>query len=226
MTTANDIVNDIFSAKYNSRPESKYGSTRSTLFGKFYERVLSRWLEESKECSLRRWPNKAVHKPRIYWSKISLDSFDFSAQEEVRRQIDKSKEGRNYCTPDGVFEKNTRFYLWEAKNWPLYPEKGPKTQIWNYLITNPWVFSKKFELGGHEEEISGFWFSYWWIEEHDKKKIEKMVNSIIGEGKFEIICTKEILRDCIVNQYNWYIEIIKQEKANVDSFFKQLLGEK
>jgi hypothetical protein len=40
-TKARDIINSRY---HDNWRESRYGSTRSTLFGKFYERVLRKWL--------------------------------------------------------------------------------------------------------------------------------------------------------------------------------------
>jgi len=156
----------IISKEYN-KPESKYGATRSTLFGRFYERIISKWLEEREGYSLKRQSGGAVHKPRIYWKNIQIDNFDFSrdwlSKKEVEKSL-KSKESKgSHCIPDGVFKKNTKFYIWEAKNWPLYPEKGPKHQIKRYLTTNPWIIAENFDLSGKEYEISGFLFSFWYI---------------------------------------------------------------
>lgn len=221
-------ASDIISNKYN-RPESKYGSTRSTLFGKFYERIISKWLEEMG-YSLERWRSGAVHKPRIYWKSISLDMFDFSggwfSREEVEESLETLKSERRYCTLDGVFKRSGEFYIWEAKNWPLFPEKGPKPQIKKYLTAYPWIFAKKFDLSGKEYEISGFLFSFWYMTPEDKREIEEGVNRIIGENRFKIILTRELLDECINEQYDWYREIIKQERANIYEFFDQLLGEK
>jgi len=131
---------DIISKKYN-KLESKYGSTRSTLFGKFYERIISKFSRD--------WLSK--------------------------KEVEKSLKGKvSHCTLDGVFKKNTKFYIWEAKNWPLYPEKGPKPQIKRYLTTNPWIIAEKFDLSGKEYEISGFLFSFWYIRPKDKIEIEEV----------------------------------------------------
>jgi hypothetical protein len=217
-------VDDLFSEKDN-RPESRYGSTRSTLFGKFYERIIANWLEKEKDYELKRRPNRAVHKPRIYWNKISLDNFNFAEESTFETKAEKFLHGhRSHCTPDGLFERRGKSYIWEAKNWPLYPEKGPESQIWNYFSNNPWILARTFDYEGNELEISGFLFSFWDMEIPVKKRIENKVNKIIGENKFEIILTKEIMKACIHNKYDWYVQIIDQEKNNIDKFFDQLLG--
>jgi hypothetical protein len=216
----------LFSAKDN-KPESKYGSTRSTLFGKFYERIIAKWLEEEKDYEPKRWPNGAVHKPRIYWNKISLDNFSFAGESTFETKVRKLLQShRSHCTPDGLFERKGKSYIWEAKNWPLYPEKGPESQIWNYFSDNPWILARTCDYEGDELEISGFLFSFWDMEIPVKKRIENKVKNIIGENRFEIICTKEIMKACIQNQYDWYVQIIKQEKNNIDDFFDRLLGKR
>lgn len=224
MTKARDILN----ASYN-KEESKYGSTRSTLFGKFYERILVKWFEKKRYCRAVGWPGKRqVHKPRIYWKNLSVEGFDFSGAEELKQQMaDSLKNKVSHCTPDGVFEKDGKFYIWEAKNWPLYPEKGPRQQILAYLANYPWILARTFDLSRSKYAVSGFWFSYWCNKPDDEREIEEVertVSTIVGEGRFEIILTDRVLDDCIANQYPWYIEVVEQERANVAHFFEQLLG--
>jgi len=217
-------LKELFSAEDNE-PESKYGSTRSTLFGKFYERIIAKWLEEEKGYALKRWPNAAVHKPRIYWNKISVDNFNLADEATFEKKVKRLlQSGRSYCTPDGLFERDRKLYIWEAKNWPLYPEKGPESQIWNYFSDNPWILARTCNYEGEEIEISGFLFSFWDMDTSVKNRIENKVNKIIGENRFETVRTIEIMEDCIRSQYDWYIRIIEQEKNNVDDFFEQLLG--
>ena len=220
---------DIISSRYNCI-ESLYGSTRSTLFGKFYERILREWLEKNKCCNLERWENSgAVHKPRIYWRNVSVAGFNFAQQQKLMEQMSQAlRQKASHCTPDGLFRKEKRFYVWEAKNWPLYPEKGPRSQILSYLASNPWVLARTFELSGIQYEISGFWFSYWCNTERDEseiKEVEQVINSIIGTGRFEIIPTDRIIDDCLTNQYPWYLGIIERERENIEQFFDQLLSQ-
>ena len=217
-------VDDLFRAKDN-KPESKYGSTRSTLFGKFYERIIAKWLELKKDYQLKRRRNGAVCKPRIEWKEIVLGDFDIAQessfnQEKVRQTL----QSKFHCTPDGLFECNEKVYIWEAKNWPLYPDKGPKVQIWNYLSEHPWILATTCICDKTKREISGFLFSFWDIDFTEKNEIEHGVNRIIGKAKFEIILSNEIIEDCIQNQYDWYVDIITEEKCNIDTFFDQLLG--
>ena len=134
------------------------------------------------------------------------------------------QSGRSHCTPDGLFERGQKIYIWEAKHWPLYPEKGPESQIWNYFSDNPWILAQTCHQGGEAKEITGFLFSFWDMDTSVKNRIEDRVNKIIGENRFKIVRTIEVIDDCIRNQYDWYKCIIGQEKTNVDEFFEQLLG--
>ena len=223
MTRAQKIIND----SYN-KPESKYGSTRSTLFGKFYERILSKWFEKTQGYQFQQWPNGSPHKPRIYWRGINLDGLDFSrdwfSKEDAEKYLNSLKDHKSHCTLDGVLKREVGYSIWEAKNWPLYPEKGPKSQIKKYFTSYPWVFSKTFNFSGEDLEISEFLFSYWYIKPEDKQDIEQEINYVIGESKFRIILTTEVIDNCINKQYDWYVRIVEQERSNIEQFFNQLLG--
>lgn len=197
--------------------------TRATLFGRFYEGIVSRWLEEKRGYKLARHSSGAVHKPRIYWNKIQWDKFDYSGEELFNPKIEDLRK-RSYCIPDGCFVNEGKFYIWEAKNWPRYPEKGPKPQIWAYLSSYPWILATTFDLGDKEQDIAGFLFSFWDMPAPIKDEIEQGVNRIIGANKFEIVLTSPIIYDCIRRQYDWYAEITRRERRNVNNFFDQLAG--
>lgn len=152
-----------------------------------------------------------------------MDKFHFASVENFKPKPNELLK-RSHCTPDGFFIRDGKSYVWEAKNWPLYPENGPEQQIWKYLSNNPWILATSANLSSSEKEISGFLFSFWNIPSITRARIEEQVNQIIGMGKFEIILTCDIIDDCIKEQYVWYRQIIEQEKENVGKFFIQLLG--
>ena len=103
-------IDKLFNPKDN-KPESKYGSTRSTLFGKFYERIVAKWFEETQNYDLKRWDNGATHKPRIYWHKLSLVNFNFRNELKFKAKVEKLlQSGKSYCTPDGLLERNQNLY--------------------------------------------------------------------------------------------------------------------
>lgn len=216
-------ISQLFSKELNKDPESNYGSTRSTLFGKFYERILAVYIETELGYKMIRKDNdNSVSKPRIYWKKVSgKQKGDWLSQQRIEKSL---KRKVSHCTPDGVFKKGGKYYIWEAKNWPLYPEKGPIPQLKNYFEENPWIFANLFTVEGKEHYIDSFLFSFWDMEDEEKTFIKENINQAIGKGKFKLLLTKPILEECIKNQYEWYLNIVKQEKKNVDRFFKQLLG--
>lgn len=222
MSSATEII-----SRPLDKPESKYGGTRSTLFGRFYERLVARWLEENEGFRLARHPKGSPHKPRIYWKSIDPAQFDFAQEDEIRASVSKALErlkSHSHCTPDGLFSKDNNLYLWEAKNWPLYSEAGPEKQVLKYLFSNPWVLAKTCVMEGQNREISGFLFSFWDMEAEIKARIETRINRLVGGRKMRIVLTASILDDCIQKQYKWYREIIEQERENVVRFFDQLLG--
>lgn len=146
-----------------------------------------------------------------------VDNFNLANEATFKKKVKKLlQSGRSHCTPDGLFERDRKLYIWEAKNWPLYPEKGPESQIWSYFSDNPWILARTCNYEGKEIEISGFLFSFWNMDTSVKNRIENKVNKIIGENRFKIILTIEIMEDCIQGQYDFYIRIIEQEKNNVD----------
>jgi hypothetical protein len=190
-------ANEIISATLN-KPESKYGGTRSTLFGRFYERLVARWLEENEGFKFARHSDGSPHKPRIYWKNINPRRFDFVEEEEIKASVEMAlKTLKSHCTPDGVFTKDNQLYLWEAKNWPLYPEAGPAKQVIRYLFNNPWVLANTCVMGGQDREITGFFFSYWNIEPETKANIESRINRLVGRRELRIVLTAPILE-------NWY----------------------
>jgi len=209
----------------DNKPESRYGSTRSTLFGKFYERIISKYLEEINGYHLIRWENNQVNKPRIYWKKINMNSYkDFNDWLPKDKIIENLDNKNSHCTPDGAFIKGNSNYIWEAKHWAPYPEKGSISQLQEYFIANPWIFADTFQIRNQLRRIDGFLFSFWNMTKNEQKEIEQNINNIIGEEKFRIILTYDILDDCRKNKYGWYTEIIEQEKWNIDLFFSELLG--
>lgn len=221
-----------------NKPESKYGATRAALLGKFYERVISEYLERMKSYKrMGEQENKEVWKPRIYWRDVQdvlKGDYTFPAQQDLQRLAKRMENSLNalksHCTPDGLFVKRGKYYIWEAKNWVLWSEGGskdPYKEITIMIGKKPWVLAKRCDFHGVKYPISGHLVSWWCKREEDKQRIkeaERAINSIIGEKRLEIILTDEILDDCIANQYPWYIEIIEWEWLNIEGLFRQLLG--
>jgi hypothetical protein len=198
-------------------------TTRSTLFGKFYEKIVSKWLEETNGYKLARYPNGTARKPRIYWNQISSARYDHLAIELFKPSFtDLAK--KSHCTPDGLFTKNGKSYVWEAKNWPNWAGGGPEKDIWKFFTDNPWVLATKADVNGATTDISGFIFSFWDMKPEIKDRIETQINNLIGVGRFEIKLNKEILQDCLDHRYPWYVDIVQKERKNIGDFFDELLG--
>jgi len=199
-------------------------ATRSTLFGRFYEGIVSTWLEKKRSYELVRHSSGRPHKPRIYWASIPRKRFHIGEDKPFKPRFEELR-GRSHCTPDGCLIKGNKYYIWEAKNWPLYPERGPEYQVWKYFSSHPWILATTFSLGGQEHDISGFLFSFWDMSESTKSRIEKVVCDLIHPITFEIILTSEIIEDCIRHRYPWYVQIVRTERDDITKFFAQLLGE-
>lgn len=196
---------------------------KSTLFGKFYEKIIISWLSEIKGFTIYQG------KPRIYWNDVAFAKLDHEAEIKVNEVLDKYKKEKRFCTPDGFLQKNEEFYIWEAKNWPLWSEgKKPLDQLRDLLCSLPLILASKGVYRSHEYNIDGILFS-WWSEPkgatpEDLDHLLKDVRGLIAPRTFELIYTDKILKDCIQNQYPWYLQIIREEQKRVVTLFEDLLG--
>jgi len=195
-------------------------SIRSTLFGKFYEGIIAKWLKKEGYEHLQ-------GKPCVYWkdtqplSNPSNDVFIDSLNKSL-----KQKKNNNIRTNlDGLFKKDGGFYLWEAKNWAKWDEgKYREIQVEDLLRNSPWLLSKKVKHNGEDKKINGILFSWW--QKFDKyEKIEQNISQII-KLPFKFYFTSDIIDDCKKEKYDWYQELINEQKENIEEFFKELLGEK
>lgn len=192
---------------------------KATLFGKFYEKIVLRWFENVEEYKV------FEGKPRVYWRDVRFPvkaTNDFA--EKMNKKLSELKQTRRWCTPDGFLEKDGRYYIWEAKNWPLWTEnKDPLVQLTDVLSDLPQILSKNVMYKNAFYEVDGFLFS-WWKEPENVKDLENIVSNILKPGIFKIYYTSDVLKDCIENKYEWYIEIIDKEKSRVETLFNDLLG--
>jgi len=99
MKNANEIIND---------------PIKATLFGKFYEKIVSRWLKERKGFT------SFGGKPRIYRKDVKCAKGNSESVSKLNGILEKYKNEKQFCTPDGFMEKDGKYYVWEAKNWPLW----------------------------------------------------------------------------------------------------------
>lgn len=196
-------------------------SIRSTLFGKFYEGIIAKWLEENEGY---------IHqesKPCVYWKeteslKVSLKN-DFVMN--LNEALEKKKRNNIRSNLDGLFEKNKRYFLWEAKHWAKWDEgKTIETQVRDLLSYSPWILTKKVKHGGEFINIQGILFS-WWQEFDGYMRMEKEIKQII-KLPFKIYFTSDIVDDCRKEKYEWYQKLVNEQKENIEDFFMELLGEK
>jgi len=203
----------------NSIIPNDLDSIRSTLFGKFYEGIIAKWLQEKEKYTHKKG------KPCAYWNEILelKSSDDFSIK--LNKSLNDKKQRNKHTNSDGLFEKNGKLYLWEAKHWAKWDEgKAIQTQVKDLLSGSPWILAKKVKHCGKPIAIDGILFSWWQkFEGYDmaEKEIERIINL-----PFKFYFTSEIIKDCRREKYDWYIKLVNEQKENIDEFFKELLGEK
>lgn len=208
------------SDKFISVIQTDLDSIRSTLFGKFYEGVVAKHLEEKKKYSF-------LGKAAVNWADCiktsKKDDFSQKLNNSLQQKIDNNKTRAN---PDGLYEKEGEYYLWEAKNWACWDEGKSSVfkQVRDLLNESSWLLGTKARVNGKEYQIDNFIFS-WWDPFQDFNSIEVEVSESIGKP-LDIMFTLDIIDDCRKNKYGWYQELINEQKKNIDEFFRELLGEK
>lgn len=191
---------------------------KATLFGKFYERIVLKWFEQKKGFV------SFKGKPRIYWQHVKPAKGYGDGIKKINKVLKEYKKENQYCTPDGFLQKSGKFYIWEAKNWPLWTQgMKPLDQISELLYSMPLILSAKADFRGVDYKVDGILFS-WWVKPDGINVLLKGINKIIAPRTFEMFYTAEVLADCIANKYPWYSEIIKEEKEKIDEFFEDLIS--
>jgi len=203
MKNANEIIND---------------PIKATLFGKFYEKIVSRWLKEKE--GFRAFGGK----PRIYWKDVKYAKGNSKSVSKLNGILKKYKKEKQFCTPDGFMEKDGKYYVWEAKNWPLWTEgKKPLEQLRDLLLSMPLILATEVVHRTEEKSIAGILFS-WWSKPDDVESLLREIEDLIKPRTFKIFYTADILEDCIKNKYCWYLQIVQEEKAKIDELFRDLQG--
>jgi len=192
---------------------------KSTLFGKFYEKILLRWLEEKKGFT------PLSGKPRVYWKDVEFNQEDSDTTRKLKEALERIKRDRQFCTPDGLLKKDEGYYIWEAKNWPLWSEgKKPLDQLRDLLFSTPLILTTKAVYRTKEYKVRGFLFS-WWSSPEGVEFLLMKIKILIAPRTFEIFYTANVIEECIKNKYPWYLQIIKEERARIGEFFEDLLGQ-
>lgn len=190
-------------------------ATLATLFGRFYEKIIRKWLEI--ELCFKVYEGK----PRIYWKEQPLPSIPPNATDSMSGLVDifkNTKQSKSYCTPDGLLERNGEYFIWEAKNWPKWSES-----IDNVLWKSPWLLARKVDYRKEKLNLDGILF-FWWKQPQNENQLLAEIRDFISPLSFEIHYTSEILNKCLHEQPAWYRTIIEQERSAIDKFFAELLG--
>jgi len=192
------------------------GGMRVFLFAKFYEDILRKYLTH---IGYKVFPGK----PRIFWNNISIPQGEVKEDHErLVSTLRRVQSSNVYCMPDGLLERGGRYFVWEAKNWVQELFYSPFAQrIWDF----PWLLAKQVDYQGQAYLISGFLIS-WWDREEDWDKALAEAREIISPLSLDVIFTKDVLRECIVAQYEWYLQLVKERQQNSSEFFDILLGGK
>jgi len=203
-----------------SKIKTNLDSTRSTLFGKFYEGIIANWLEKN---------HGYIHlqgKPCVYWDNTNLAKNSSDQFIKSLNNVLKIKKKNNVrANLDGIFEKNNKLYLWEAKNWPQWNGgKQIKEQVYDLLSNSPWLLAKEAKHNGEVKKIHGVLFS-WWQRFEGEKKFQKDLSRQI-RLPFKIFFTSEIIDDCRNKKYKWYRELVGEQENNILGFFEELYGKK
>ena len=189
---------------------------KSTLFGKFYEEIIRGWFEAKGFIVYE-------GKPRVYWKDQPTPSKKESSRlkSKLIDLLERYKKEKQFCTPDGLLERGGRYFIWEAKNWPLWP----LDKMDDVLSEAPWLLTKVATYRKAKYNVNGIIFS-WWSKPENADEIVDDVRKCISPNTFDVYYTQEILQECINTLPNWYVKIIKSHKQDIANFFEQLLGKK
>jgi len=187
---------------------------RVALFSKFYEELLRQYFNHNsyKVCE---------GKPRIFWKKITVPSEARGSNHlKLINSLKTKQRKESYCIPDGLFVKDEKYFVWEAKNWvqELYPSPFDK-YVWSF----PWLLAKKVEYKSEIHNLSGFVIS-WWEREVGMEEALIELRKQISPATVDLVITKEVLQECIITKPEWYINLIQTKQNNIADFFDILLG--
>lgn len=153
----------------------------------------------------------------VKWSEAEFIKVNKSAP-EFKDALEMCKE-KQFCTPDGFVEMDGKYYIWEAKNWPIW-----RSELREVLFSMPAVLATMAYCKRTPHKIHGFLF-FWWSEPINSESILKEVTDLIAPHIFDIFYMTDILDECRSEQYSWYLEIIKEEEDRINQLFNDLLDQ-
>jgi len=194
-------------------------SIRATLLGKFYEGIVAKWL------MIKEGYDFVEGKPMVFWNDVHIPNVEHIDLDEFKTNLAEKQRKHKRTILDGLFEKDQKCYLWEAKNWPKWDQgtSNFKEQIYNVFKEKPWIFADKFVHANLKKEITGFLFS-WWNEFDGYKDFEKEIEDLIGK-EFKIFFTSDVIQECRDNSYSWYLDLVLEQQKNIHDFFTELIGD-
>jgi len=76
--------------------------------------------------------------------------------------LERYKNEKQFCTPNGFLKTGGKYYILEAKNWPLWTEgKKPFDQMRDVLFSTPLILATKAIHRTKEYDIHEVLFSWW-----------------------------------------------------------------
>lgn len=213
---------NIFDTPRNSKDSlisTNLGSIKSTLFGKFYEGIVAHYLVD------REGYKHLQGKPCVYWKDIPANKHSKNNLLNTLYQglTDVNNSKKVHTNSDGLYFKEGKYYLWEAKNWPKWKtDKSIYEQTYKLLLNSPWILAKSVIHKNKTYNINGILFS-WWQEFDNYEELENELSDSIGL-KFKFYFTNKILDECRSEQYDWYIKLIKEQEKNINELFNDLLS--
>jgi len=151
---------------------------RSTLFGKFYEKIIRGWFKANRFIVFK-------GKPRVYWKDQPTHSKKESSKlkNKLIDLLEQYKKEKQFCTPDGLLKKDDRYFIWEAKNWPLWSLE----KMDDVLSDAPWLLAKiatykmsKYNINGIIHVLNLSWLFSLMFFIHKKSSRSVLIHYQIG----------------------------------------------
>ncbi|MEM3640706.1 MAG: hypothetical protein QXH37_02125 [Candidatus Bathyarchaeia archaeon] len=191
-----------------------------SMFGKFYEKILEQYLESYEKYRALKTDGKAtvwfssgiLQKFEKFYlketiSRTNLELFKETVQ-DIKKRIDNNRTKKAKCHPDGIVQKNNKYYLWEAKCEPRSIVK----RAWWWPIKRrikdfDWFLADEVTVSitgkAQQIPISGY-ILFWW----DKPKVK----------------TERTEHQDIIKKMKVAADILDAQQAKINEFFKELKG--